>query len=187
MASCLLMLGMHEEIQEKVLEELKSTFQSKNDEVDAECLQKLVYLEMVIKETLRLFPIAAITGRRVSSDLQLDDEITLPKGANVFIRTFDVHRNPKLWGEDANEFKPERFLPKNFEKIHPYAYIPFSMGHRICIGHKYTMNVMKITLSYFLRHYRVSTDLKYDDIRLELSFILRIAQNYMIRIERRDF
>jgi hypothetical protein len=116
MATCVVMLGIHRGVQEKVLAELRSTFQNKNEEVDAASLQKLVYLEMVIKEAMRLFPIAPTIGRKVTSDLQLDgevifnkflyffkniftDEITLPKGANVFIRTIDIQRNPRYWGE----------------------------------------------------------------------------------------
>jgi cytochrome P450 family 313 len=51
---------------------------------------------------------------------------TIPVGATIIISTFAVQRNKKFWGDDADKFRPERFEPKNFEKIHPYAFIPFT-------------------------------------------------------------
>lgn len=66
------MLGMHQDIQQKVVDEIKSIFRSKNEDVDNESLQKLIHLELVIKESMRLFPIAAVIGRKITSDLKLD-------------------------------------------------------------------------------------------------------------------
>jgi cytochrome P450 len=53
-------------------------------------------------------------------------EYTIPAGATIVVSAFNVQRNKKYWGEDANDFRPERFEPANFEKVHPYAYIPFT-------------------------------------------------------------
>lgn len=47
------------------------------------------------------------------------------------IDSFSVQRNKKYWGDDADQFKPERFEPQNFEKVHPYAYIPFTGNKKI--------------------------------------------------------
>lgn len=102
------------------------------------------------------------------------------------LRIIDVQRNPKLWGDDAHLFKPERFLPENIDKVHPYAYIPFSTGARICIGYRYALNAMKIVLCHVLRKFKIETPLKYDELKLEISFILRISQNYMIRLQSRN-
>lgn len=49
------------------------------------------------------------------------------------IPLLEVHTDPEIWGEDAREFKPERFLDANMESIHPYAYLPFSKGARVSI------------------------------------------------------
>lgn len=72
MATTLLMLGMHPEIQDKVVNELKSVFSSKMEEVDNESIKNLNYLECVIKESMRLFPVAPIIGRKLTSDLKID-------------------------------------------------------------------------------------------------------------------
>lgn len=93
------------------------------------------------------------------------------------IPTLEIHRDKSIWGEDALEFKPERFLKENFESIHPYAYIPFLNGPRICPGYKYGLMTIKIFLIRYLMKYRVSTMSKFD----ELNYIVRfnfIVENY---------
>lgn len=62
----------------------------------------------------------------------------------------EIHRNKNIWGDDALEFKPERFERENFEELHPYSYIPFSGGERMCPGNKYAMMTMKIFVSRFI-------------------------------------
>ena len=61
-----------------------------------------------------------------------------------------LHHNPLVW-EDPEEFRPERFLNK---KIDPYAWIPFSVGNRNCIGYNFAMNEIRVTLCELLRHIR---------------------------------
>lgn len=65
------MLGIHQEIQNKVLEEITLLFDTKDEEVSQEKLNKMPYIDMVIKETMRLFPILAFTARTATSDVQL--------------------------------------------------------------------------------------------------------------------
>lgn len=83
------------------------------------------------------------------------------------------------------KFHPERFLEENMKNIHPYAYFPFSNGPRICPGMKYAQMVLKIFLSKFLLKYRVSTELKYEELDFEIEIILKIRQGYMMKVERR--
>ncbi|CAO1393073.1 unnamed protein product [Diamesa hyperborea] len=186
MSGVLLFLAMHQEVQDKVVLELKDVFDSVDQETENEMLNKLPYLDLVIKETLRLLPIAPILGREATKDIELKS-CTIPAGAIIFLNMFDVHRNPKYWGDDAHLFNPDRFLPQNFCKVHPYAYAPFSKGPRNCIGMKYGMNVMKIALSHILRNYKVTTNLKFEDLEYKVAITLRVVQNYMIKVERRKF
>lgn len=65
------MLGIHQDVQDKVLEEISLLFETKDEEVDQDKLNKMPYIEMVIKETMRLFPILAFTARTATSDVQL--------------------------------------------------------------------------------------------------------------------
>lgn len=66
------MLAMHKDVQDKVYEEFKSVFYDGDEEIDKDNITKLKYFDMVIRETLRLFPIAPVIGRKLSSDLVLD-------------------------------------------------------------------------------------------------------------------
>jgi cytochrome P450 len=183
MSSILLMLAMHPEIQNQVYEEIILCINDDDDDITPENISKLETLDLVIKETMRLFPVAPIIGREISEDLQLDEGIILPKGVDIGIRIFDIHRNPAIWGLDSNQFKPERF--KDLSKIHPYSFLPFSLGQRNCIGFKYATNTIRIVLSHILRKFEISTPLKYDELQLEISFVLRISQSYIIQIKRR--
>ena len=186
MSAALLMLAMHQDVQEKVLQEIEVVFNSVDEEVDNLKLNELPYLEMVIKECMRLFPVLPMTGRHCSKDIELNT-CTIPAGCTIMINIYNAQRCTKSWGEDAHLFKPERFSQEHFSKIHPYAYIPFSAGPRICIGLKYAMNIMKVVLVHFLRNYKITTALKYHEINLKVAVSLKIVQKYMIQIETRDF
>lgn len=124
-SAVLLMLGIHKEIQQKVFEELCTVFTNFDDPVDFEDLNNLPYLEMVIKETMRLFPVAAFTFRTVIEDFKVGN-YTIPAGAHLVIPVYAMHRDKTQWGEDAELFIPERFEDERFKEIHPYAYIPFT-------------------------------------------------------------
>lgn len=121
------MLGMHADVQEKLYNEVQNVINELGGEITENHLHQLTYLEMVIKETMRLFPVLPIHARVANEDIELES-CTVPKGANIVISVFNTHRNVKNWGEDAELFKPERFYPENFEKLHPYSFIPFSRG-----------------------------------------------------------
>jgi cytochrome P450 family 313 len=98
-----------------------------------------------------------------------------------------IHRNKALWGEDADEFKPERFLPENFKNIHPYAYLPFSKGPRNCIASKYSDHSMKVILSHFFRKFKTLTTLKLNELRYEFTIVTKVVQGYNVTLEKRDF
>jgi len=101
--------------------------------LDVNQLNKLKYLEYFMKETMRLFPSVPIMAREPVQDTELANGLIIPKGSQISIHVFDIHRNAKYW-DSPEEFRPERFLPENVQNRHTYAYIPFSAGQRNCIG-----------------------------------------------------
>lgn len=101
------------------------------------------------------------------------------------IPTFEIHRDKSIWGEDALEFKPERFEPENFTKIPHYAYIPFSSGPRMCPGYKYAKITMKIFLSQFLLKYKVSSDGKFEEFKYLMGFMPNVKNHPKIQISKR--
>lgn len=130
---------MHKDIQQKVVDELHTVFPTVNDSVDFEILNKLPYLEQVIKETLRLFPISAFTLRTAMEDVEINGTI-VPAGSLLFLAVFLIQRNKLYWGDDAEKFIPERFEPERMKHIHPYAYVPFSGMLAICRNYQITLN-----------------------------------------------
>lgn len=182
----LLMLAIHQDHQELVLAELRSIFDSDDCEVTHSHQAKMKYTERVIKETLRLLPPGPLIGRYTSAEVELTKG-TVPKGTMIAISIIHLHRNPETWGENANEFDPNRFLPENIAKRPPFCYIPFSGGPRNCIGMKYAMISAKITLAHLLRRYKFTTKLRLDEIRLETHLTATIINENPMRIEERGF
>lgn len=110
----------------------------------------------------------------------------MPAGTIIHLYPLVIHTDKQLWGDDALEFKPERFFEENIKKVHPYAYFPFSNGPRMCLGYKYAQMTMKVFLSKFLMKYRVTTDLKYEDLEFQMKITTRIKQGYTMKVEKRE-
>jgi cytochrome P450 family 313 len=124
-ASTLLLLAMHKDIQNKLFQELRDILPSRDADVDFDTLSKLPYLDQVVNESMRLFPVVPFATKLTDAEVVLSDCI-LPKGVSIGIFFIKTHTNPEIWGDDAHLFKPERFEKEKIEKIHPYAFLPFS-------------------------------------------------------------
>ncbi|KAL5728114.1 hypothetical protein ACHQM5_001236 [Ranunculus cassubicifolius] len=128
-------LMKHPESMTRVQEELKDIVGVDNI-VEESHLQKLKYLNAVVKEVLRLHPTAPLLVPRVSSESCTVGGYMIPKGATVIVNAWAIHRDPEFW-DNPLEFRPERFL--NFDSEYDFrgtnfSYIPFGSGRRICVG-----------------------------------------------------
>lgn len=124
-----LMLAIHPEYQERVVDELREIFDDVDEPVTNEHLGRMTFMELVIKESLRHFPIAPYLGRECTADFPINGGV-IPKGSQVFLNMISMNKDPEFYGPNAHEFYPERFLPENCADWHPYQYIPFSAGPR---------------------------------------------------------
>ncbi|KAL0278240.1 UNVERIFIED_CONTAM: hypothetical protein PYX00_000111 [Menopon gallinae] len=180
----LVMLGIYQDVQDKVYEEVVAMQDMlKGRELEAEDLVRFEYMDRVIKETLRLYPVGPVIFREASSDLKLTT-CTIPKGASIAVVILSTHRDPSIWNE-PNKFNPDNFLPENVEKRHPYAYIPFSAGPRNCIGKKYAYLSMRVMIYHILSKYRIFCDKKIEDLRLKSEVTLKMSGGFNIRLEPR--
>ncbi|KAG5671367.1 hypothetical protein PVAND_001568 [Polypedilum vanderplanki] len=186
LSNVLLLLAMHKNVQNKVFDELRKIIGNEIDYLDLEKLNELDYLEMVINEAMRILPVIPLFFKKNETNLTTNEGYTIPAGSNLFISVYSMHRSKNVWGEDAETFKPERFEKENFEKIHPYAFIPFSKGSRMCLGYRYAMALMKIQLANIIMKYEVDTSLKLDELEFKLNVTLNIVQGHMISLNKRD-
>jgi cytochrome P450 len=92
-----------------------------------------------------------------------------------------------LWGDDADEFKPERFKKENIQNVHPYAYLPFSKGPRNCIGYKYAEKSLKVVLAYLLRRFVISTHTKISEVEFEFGVTAKMAKGCNVSLSPRIF
>ncbi|KAK3092488.1 hypothetical protein FSP39_003483 [Pinctada imbricata] len=134
----------HPEVKKKLLQEIDSVLGSK-PYVSQEDLNKMTYLSMAIKETLRLYPPAPNTSRSNVKDCKVGGYI-VPAGSNIFLSTYVSSRLPE-YNKDPLVFRPERFDSKSDERPPIYSYFPFTLGPRICIGQTFAKIEARIMLS----------------------------------------
>ncbi|VVD01184.1 unnamed protein product [Leptidea sinapis] len=178
----LLMLGSHQDHQEKVYQESKDIFGDSKRIPTKDDINKMDYLERVIKETMRLYTVVPIIARETQEEVKLSS-CTIPAGVGCAVLPFVMHRSEKLWGPDADSFNPDRFLPEISAKRHPCAYIPFSFGARNCIGRHFGMLAMKSILANILRTYKVTSKTSCD--RLKIEILLIPVSGHLLTIEKR--
>ncbi|XP_023234092.1 cytochrome P450 4C1-like [Centruroides sculpturatus] len=127
MSWTLYFLGRFQEIQDKVYLELKEIFKNDmNRDITINDLTKMTYLECVIKESMRIYPSAPFVGRINPSEMKIDNN-SLPANSIYIVCINSIHHNPSVY-ENPEVFDPDRFLPENFRKLHPYVFLPFSAG-----------------------------------------------------------
>ncbi|CAF0806839.1 unnamed protein product [Didymodactylos carnosus] len=157
LAYCTYILANYPEVQKKLKQEIDQYFgdhseQDQKKDLDYDAVNRMGYMEMFIKEVLRMYPIP-VTG--VSRQCMNETSVCgykITKGSVVQADVFSVHYDPDLWGpHDPNEFYPER----HEEKRHPLAYLPFGVGPRNCVGLRFAMIEMKIFLTRLLKQYTV--------------------------------
>ncbi|WKY11913.1 hypothetical protein Q1695_003468 [Nippostrongylus brasiliensis] len=177
------LMGANPHIQEKVHREIDEVLGEADRCVTYEDLGSFKYLEACIKETLRLYPSVPLIARQVVEDVKLKDHI-LPAGTGVVVVPSMVHRDPNYW-DDPEVFRPERFI--DGELKHPYAYIPFSAGSRNCIGQRFAIMEEKCILALLMRHLRVRSLLRTDQMRVAAELIIRPLYGNQIKFEKREY
>ncbi|XP_016995846.3 probable cytochrome P450 313a2 [Drosophila takahashii] len=182
----LVLLAMHPECQERVFNEIKELLPTAEDlEITNEDLQKLVYLDRVLNEALRLIPSIPIITRDTMADLPLSNGVIVPKGVMIGVDIFSIHRNKDFWGPEAEKFNPDNFLPEKVSNRHPYAFIPFAKGKRNCIGWRYGLMSAKLALVKILTNYELSTSFRYEDLDFVDNMVINLVKSPRLAFQRR--
>ncbi|TYG85872.1 hypothetical protein ES288_A13G089700v1 [Gossypium darwinii] len=152
LARTILLLAVHTDWQEKARREVIEIIGKGNP--NSEGIAKLKTIPMIMNETLRLYPPATGTMRKVEREVRLG-KLVLPTDLELNIRIMALHHDPDLWGDDVHLFKPERFA-EGISKATNYnaaAFFPFGLGPRSCVGMSFAITETKIALSMILQRY----------------------------------
>ncbi|KAF5316331.1 hypothetical protein D9619_006493 [Psilocybe cf. subviscida] len=173
----LYLLATHPEVQDRLRQELAAAREDNSGEdVTYDKLVLLPYLDAICRETMRLHPPVTNVQRTAIQDVVLPlsspikgldgkeiHEIHVPKGTNVTVAILAANRNPEVWGSDAEEWKPDRWLaplPESVINAHlPGIYshlLTFIGGSRACIGFKFSQLEMKVVLFMLIENFRFS-------------------------------
>ncbi|XP_067138051.1 cytochrome P450 4C1-like [Centruroides vittatus] len=184
MSWTLYFLGRFHNIQEKLYLELQEIFENDmNRDITIDDLTKMTYLECVIKESMRIYPPVLFIARKNPSKMKIGNYV-LPAHSTLVINIYGIHHNPSVY-ENPEVFDPDRFLPENYKKLHPYAFLPFSAGPRNCIGGKLAMIEMKIVLANVLRNFKVYSLDPQDKIVTSAEVLLTPISGIRMFVEKR--
>ncbi len=147
-------------------------------------IERLDYTSRVIKESLRLDPTAPAFVKFAQRDTVLADRYPVEKGSFMVTSLRALHRNRAYWGDDPERFDPDRFLPEAVSARHPYAYRPFGVGVRSCIGSQFALIEARMVLAMLYQRYRFSLA----DANYKLTHVQTLTtkpRDLYMRIERR--
>ncbi|KAM9208931.1 cytochrome P450 3A4-like [Dugong dugon] len=142
----------HPDIQQKLQKEIDAAFPNKAPPT-YDAMLRLEYLDMVVNETLRLYPAIIRLERVCKKDVEISG-VLFPKGTKVMVPIFVLHQDPEHWPEPEN-FLPERFSKENKDNVDPYLYMPFGSGPRNCIGMRFALMSMKLAVTRILQEFSV--------------------------------
>jgi cytochrome P450 len=142
------LLGRHPEIQQRVRDEVKQVLGDGRPSA-AQLIGELPYTMAVLKEAMRLYPAAPITGRRSIEDTSIGG-YDIPSGSDVVLSVWSIHHRADIWPE-PERFNPDRFLGK--PDIGRYEWMPFGAGPRACIGQHFSLLESVATLAELVRDF----------------------------------
>ena len=166
------LLSLYPEVQEKLAKEVASSLkeqQNSNDDGDAQFFTKqfisnMPYLDAVIKESMRLYPVAPFVVRKLPQDVAIPADnksaapTVLPEGSLACVWIYALHRNPRLWHR-PDDFVPERWIDPNLKDLdqgqRSGAFMPFANGPRNCVGQPLAHVILRIMLARIVDRYKI--------------------------------
>jgi cytochrome P450 len=172
------LLAHHPEADAKLAAELETVVGDRN--LTVADLPKLTYADMIVAESMRLYPPAYAMGRQATRQTEIGGYAVAP-GTIVILPTWVVHRDPR-WYEAPEAFRPERWADDPGRRLPRFAYFPFGGGPRQCIGNGFAMMEAILVLATIARRFRLTmepgqriTPTPYVTVRPEPGLRMRLA------------
>ena len=177
-------LSLYPDIQEKVF--LDIIKHSSSAVVELKETESMSYFHAFLKEVMRLYPPIPLIYRHTSRS-DMVGGVKMPRDTRICIPMYLLHRHPLYWGDDALEFRPERWLEQKFPASHPFAYIPFSDGERVCIGKRFAEFETKLILANLFRkfHFQLAPETRNETIDYQIFVALAPKQHLLAFVTER--
>nr|ADY68485.1 cytochrome P450 [Aedes albopictus]AEF79989.1 cytochrome P450 [Aedes albopictus] len=185
MSFCLYELAENQDLQEKVRKDVLDTLK-KHGSLSYEPIHEMKYLENCINETLRKHPPASNIFRTATQDyIAPGTSITIEKGTSVMIPTLAIHMDPEYY-PDPERFDPDRFNADQVAARHPFAFLPFGEGPRVCIGMRFGLMQTRVGLATLLKNFRFTVGKRLETpVKLEPSSgILLIKGGLWMKVDK---
>ncbi|KAK6275648.1 hypothetical protein POUND7_005357 [Theobroma cacao] len=178
-------LCKHPLVQKKVVQEVIESTQAEDkicaDEfsrlMTEQALDRMQYLHAALTETLRLYPAVPADGKRAAEDDVLPDGFKVKKGDGVTYMAYAMGRMTYIWGEDADEYRPERWLENGiFQPESPFKFTAFQAGPRICLGKEFAYRQMKILAAVLLYFFQFRLVDETKEATYRTMFTLHMAE-----------
>ncbi|KAL9984597.1 hypothetical protein ACROYT_G006909 [Oculina patagonica] len=140
-------------VQDKLRDEIDHMWPGDEVSPSYDVLNKMEYLDMVINEAMRMYP-PGFAQQRDCNETCTIKGVTIPKGMPIMVPCYAIHHDPEIWPE-PEKFDPERFTEAEKAKRHPYAFLPFGYGPRNCVGMRFALLEIKLTLVRLLKKYKL--------------------------------
>ncbi|KAI3576776.1 putative P450 monooxygenase [Fusarium oxysporum f. sp. albedinis] len=148
-------------------------------------LAKLPYIDACLRETLRLYPTAPAFTLRAKGDQVLNGEYTIKNKDCVTIMLARLHRDPDVYGPDAEDFDPSRMMPDKFNKLPPNAWKPFGHGVRACIGRPFAIQEAVMATATILQTFHITKDTPSYQLQIRTALTIK-PQGFKIRAKLRN-
>jgi cytochrome P450 len=179
-------LALNQDCQNALFEEIERNTNS-TGELSYDAIQSLPYLEAVIHETLRKYPVLSMLERPCTKDYKLPNtDLVVEKGMRVRLNNVGICFDPEIYPK-PEEWNPDNFSKENRANRNPYSFMAFSLGPRNCLAMRFAMFEMKVAISHVVSKFKIlATPKTCKNVQVDPKHMLGAAkEGLLIKFEER--